>query len=226
MKRRKFSARLLGLATVGWTGAGLAPLAHAQGGPIEGKQYKAVNPPLPVGSEGKIEVVEFFWYGCPHCFAFESSLDAWYKRLPADVAFRRVPVAFRQEPFVAHQKLFYTLEAMGLVGTLHRKVFDAIHLNREPSDQTPRLANAEQIGEFVEKQGIDKAQFMAAFNSFGVNTKAGQAQKMATAYQIDGVPALGVQGRYYTSGTHAGDLEKALAVTEFLIQKVRAGGKS
>ena len=200
--------------------------AQAPGTPVEGKQYRRVNPPVPSGADGKVEVIEFFWYGCPHCYAFEPALEAWSKRLPGDVVFRRVPVAFRQEPFVAHQKLFYTLESMGLVDKLQRKVFDEIHLNRDPSDQRPRLASADQVGAFAEKQGLDKAQFLAAFNSFGVNTKVGQAQKLATAYQIDGVPALGVQGRYFTSGALAGDMDKALAVTDYLIKRVRAGDKA
>jgi thiol:disulfide interchange protein DsbA len=229
MKRRAFSTQVLGLATLGLGGAATgwqaawaqAPAANA---PVEGKHYLRVNPPVLSGGDGKIEVIEFFWYGCPHCYAFESALDAWSKRLPADVAFKRVPVAFRQEPFVVHQKLFYTLESMGLVEKLHRKVFDEIHLNRDASDQKPRLANVEQVGAFAEKQGLDKAQFLSVFNSFSINTKAGQAQKLTTGYQIDGVPALGVQGRFYTSGGAAGDMDKALSVTEFLIQKVRAGG--
>ncbi len=224
MKRRTFSAQMitttLGLATLGW---GVADPARAQGGPVEGKQYMRVNPPLPGAADGKVEVIEFFWYGCPHCNAFEPALDAWSKRLPADVAFRRVPVAFRKEPFEVHQKLFYTLETQGLVDKLHRKVFDEIHLNNP--DHKMRLVNAEQVAAFAEKQGLDKAQFMAVFNSFAVATKAGQAQKLSTAYQIDGVPALGVQGRYFTSGALAGDMDKALQVTEYLIQQVRSGGK-
>lgn len=222
MKRRTFSARLM-TSALGLTTLGSAGLAWAQGGPVEGKQYTRVNPPLPGAGDGKIDVVEFFWYGCPHCYAFETSLDAWSKKLPADVVFRRVPVAFRQEPFVAHQKLYYALEAQGLVEKMHRKVFDEIHLNNP--DHKPRLVNAEQIGDFMAKQGQDKAQFLSVFNSFAVTTKAGQAQKLSSAYQIDGVPALGVQGRYFTSGTQAGDMDKALQVTDFLIQQVRRGAK-
>lgn len=216
MKRRLFSSRLLGLTAAVWGVAG-SPWAQAQGGPVEGKHYRKINPPAPVGAEGKVEVVEFFWYGCPHCNAFEPALEAWAKRLPADVAFKRVPVAFRPDPFVAHQKLFYTLDSMNLIEKLHRKVFEEIHANPSPQ---PRLADATQVGAFAEKHGLDKAQFMAVFNSFAVNTKAGQAKKLSAAYQIEGVPSLGIHGRYLTGG-EAGDMNKALEVTDFLIQKVR-----
>lgn len=228
MKRRAFSTQVMGLATLGLGGAvgSLEAWAQAPGAPVEGKHYKRVNPPVPAGGDGKVEVIEFFWYGCPHCYAFESALEAWSKRLPSDVVLKRLPVAFRQEPFVMHQKLYYTLEAMGMVDKLQRKAFDEIHLNRDPSDQRPRLASVDQIGAFAEKNGLDKAQFLSVFNSFSVGTKVGQAQKLATAYQIDGVPALGVQGRYFTSGALAGDMDKALAVTDFLIKQVRTGGKA
>ncbi len=220
MKRRIFSSRMLGLSAALWGGVTMKTRAQAQDGPVAGKHYTVINPPAPVSALGKVEVVEFFWYGCIHCNAFEPTLEAWVKNLPKDVAFRRIPVAFRPDPFVAHQKLFYTLESMGLEDKLHRKVFDEIHLDRKPNDQSPRLANVEQVGEFAEKHGVDKTQFMAVFNSFAINTKASQAKKLSNAYQLDGVPSLGIHGRYLT-GNQAGDMTKALAVTDFLIQKVR-----
>lgn len=214
MKRRAFSNQLLGLGL----GGGLLPLAgvaQAQGGPVEGKQYVRLSQPLPVPATGKIEVLEFFWYGCPHCNSFEPLLEAWAKKLPDDVAFRRVPVAFRDEPFVAHQKIFYSLEALGLVGTLHRKVFYAIHVERAKLDKLPDIAA------FMGKNGVDAAKFSEAFNSFSVNTKATQARKLAEAYRIDGVPAVGINGRFWTSGTLAGTPEGSLKVTDFLIQQSR-----
>ena len=214
MKRRAFSQQLLGLGL----GGGLAPLAgvaQAQGAPVEGKQYVRLSQPLPVPATGKIEVLEFFWYGCPHCNNFEPMLEAWTKKIPDDVAFRRVPVAFRDEPFVAHQKIFYALEQLGLVATLHRKVFYAIHVERAKLD---KLAD---ISAFMAKNGVDAAKFNEAFNSFSVNTKATQARKLAEAYRIDGVPAIGVNGRFLTSGTLAGTPERSLAVTDFLIGQSR-----
>ncbi len=214
MKRRSFSNQLLGLGVSGSL-LPLAQWAQAQETMVEGKDYVRLNPPLPVPASGKIEVLEFFWYGCPHCNAFEPLLEAWAKKLPDDVGLRRVPVAFREEPFTTHQKIFYALEAMGLVGSMHRKVFFAIHVERAKLD---KLNN---IVEFMGKSGVDTAKFTEAFNSFSVNTKAGQARKLAEGYRIDGVPAIGVGGRFWTSGSLAGTMERSLTVTDQLIQRAR-----
>jgi thiol:disulfide interchange protein DsbA len=215
MKRREFSSQLL-VAGLGAAGTLLAGPAFAQGGFVEGQHYVRLNQPLTT-PPGKIEVVEFFWYGCPHCNAFEPALDDWAKKLPADVAFRRVPVAFREEPYGAHQRIYYTLEAMGLVPTLHRKVFYAIHGERQ------RLDKPADIGAFMAKNGVDSAKFLEIYGSFSVQTKARQAKQLAEGYRIDGVPALGVAGRYYTAGTLAGTPEGSLKVADFLIAKARKG---
>jgi thiol:disulfide interchange protein DsbA len=210
--RRTFSTAALGLG-LGMVTAQSPALAQVAG-LAEGKDYVRLSQPQPV-PPGKIEVIEFFWYGCPHCNAFEPTLEAWIKKLPADVAFRRVPVAFANEPFVAHQKLFYTLEAMGQLEAMHRKVFYAIHNERQRLDKTA------DITAFVTKNGGDGAKFAQLFDSFSVQTKATQAKRLAEAYRIDGVPALGIHGRYYTSGQITGSNERALAVTDALIQSVR-----
>jgi protein dithiol oxidoreductase (disulfide-forming) len=218
MKRREFSAGLLG-AGLASAALGVAAPAQAQGGPVEGTHYVRLSQPVPTMAEaGKIEVIEFFWYGCPHCNAFEPSLEAWVKKLPADVMFRRVPVAFREEPFVAHQRIYYALEAMGQVDAMHRKVFYAIHNDRQHLDKPA------EISAFMAKNGIDGAKFLDAYNSFGVQTKVRQAKLLSEAYKIDGVPALGIQGRYFTSGTLAGGTDKALEVTNFLLQRARKNG--
>ena len=216
MKRRDFSASLLGSAA-GLAASGWPAPAHAQGGPVEGTHYVRLSQPVPAGPAGKIEVIEFFWYGCPHCNAFEPTLDPWVKQLPADVAFHRVPVAFSAEPFVAHQRIFYALDSLGLVAAMHRKVFYAIHNDRL------RLDKPVDISAFMARNGVDAAKFIEAYDSFSVQGKAKQAAQQAAAYKIDGVPAIGIQGRYYTSGSLAGTNEKALAVADFLIQRVRKG---
>ena len=213
MKRRDFSASLLAVGI-----AGLPLQALAQGAwPVEGTNYVRLTQPVPVPSNGKIEVIEFFWYGCPHCNAFEPTLDAWQKKLPDDVAFKRVPVAFSEEPFVAHQRIFYALESMGLVDKMHRKVFYAIHNERM------RLAKPDEIATFMGKNGVDPAKFLEAYNSFSVQTKAAQARQLAQAYKIDAVPAMGVQGRYYVTGTMAGGNEKMPAVVDALVQRISKG---
>jgi len=209
-------------------GAGLCgalPGAIAQVAPTEGVHYVRLAEPAPA-TAGKIEVIEFFWYECPHCNALEPALDAWARRLPDDVAFRRVPVWFREEPFGPQQRLFYTLEALGLVPTLHRKVFQAIHGERT------RLRTAEEVAAFALKNGADPIAFMTTYNSFGVQTKAQQARQTASAYKIDAVPAMGVQGRYYTNGNLAnaglppGPIDRMLGVVDALIGKVRQGSRA
>ena len=190
----------------------------AQGAtPVEGQQFVRLSTPAPVSlpsPDKKIEVVEFFWYGCGHCYAFEPAVDAWSKRLPPDVAFRQVPVGFAP-PHQLHQKLFYTLEEMGQLSTISKRVFAAIH------QQNRRLSSEPEIMAFASSNGLDAAKFADVFKSFGVTTKASRAKQLAEAYKIDGVPAVGVNGRFYTSGSLAGSNERSLAVADFLIQRAR-----
>ena len=217
MKRREFSSRLISL-TAGASALVSATCALAQGEPVEGTSYVKLSQPIPMPAGGKIEVVEFFWYGCPHCSIFEPTLAAWQKKLPADVSFRRAPVVFREEPFTTHQKLYYSLEAMDLVDAMQRKVFHAIQVDQAKLDKLPDILT------FMAKNGVDTAKFTDAFNSFSVQTKARQAKQLAEAYRIDGVPTLGINGRYYTSPSLAGSPEKALSVADYLIQRSRKPG--
>lgn len=217
MKRREFSSRLISL-TAGAGALVSATRALAQGEPVEGTSYVKLSQPIPMAAGGKIEVVEFFWYGCPHCSIFEPTLAAWQKKLPADVSFRRAPVVFREEPFTTHQKLYYSLEAMDLVDSMQRKVFHAIQVDQAKLDKLPDILT------FMAKNGVDTAKFTDAFNSFSVQTKARQAKQLAEAYRIDGVPTLGIHGRYYTSPSLAGSPEKALSVADYLIQRSRKPG--
>ena len=213
-RMKKFNRREFSVAAA----AALATSAtFAQGGFVEGTHYVRLAQPVAAPADGKVEVVEFFWYGCPHCNAFEPTLEAWVKKLPADVVFRRVPVAFREEPFGAHQRVYYALEAMGQVDAMHRKVFYAIHNDRQ------RLDKVSDIAAFMAKNGIDGAKFTELFNSFAVQTKARQARQLADAYKIDGVPSIGVQGRFYTSNTLSGSADRTLAATDVLIGRARSG---
>lgn len=212
MNRREFAqtaATLTACATV----PVLPSLAMAAAGdPVEGTNYVKLSQRVPVSAPaGKVEVLEFFWYGCPHCNHFEPALNAWAARLPADVVFKRVPVAFRENPFGIHQRLFYALDGLGLLPTLHSKVFHAIHVEKLGLD-TP-----EAITSFMVRQGVDKARFEAMFNSFSMQAKIKQARTLSEAYKIDGVPAIGVAGRFFTSVAMNGTPEKALATTNYLI---------
>jgi thiol:disulfide interchange protein DsbA len=212
MKRRDFSIRL----ATGGAALVLAGAVRAQGAPVEGTQYVRLARPAPVSlpPDKKIEVVEFFWYECPHCNAFEPLLDAWAKRLPADVVLHRVPVGFTARHQLG-QKLYYALEELGVLETMHRRVFAAIHV------QNRRLNTEADMVAFVTANGIDGAKFSEAFRSFSVNTKAARARQLSDAYKIDGVPALGIQGRYFTAASLAGSHERALAVADYLIDRVR-----
>lgn len=214
MKRRAFTQIATGAALVASTTG--ATLVHAQAKkPQAGTDYMPLDPRAPTEAPaGKIEVVEFFWYNCPHCNAFEPTLQGWIKSLPKDVSFRRLPVAF-QESFVPQQRLYFALEAMGLVEKLHAKVFHAIHAEKQ------NLAQPEAILDWVAKQGVDKDKFAAQYNSFTVASKAGKAAQLQNAYKVEGVPALGVAGRFYTDGTLAGNMQRALQVVESLLADVR-----
>ncbi len=213
MQRREFSITAATLAAT----AGLPiTAAHAQGQPPrEGVDYLALDKPAPTeAAAGKIEVVEFFWYSCPHCNRFEPQLEEWAKKMPKDVVLRRAPVAFRPD-FEPQQRLYFVLEGMNKVEELHKKVFHAIHVERQALNTLPLIAD------WVEKQGIDKAKFMEAYNSFPVATKSRKATLLQDAYKVDGVPALGVAGKFYTSGSVAQTMERALVVTDHLVGVVR-----
>ena len=222
MKRREFSMGAVSAATASaLTGSALALAStgvQAQGRkPEEGTDYIGIGKPAPTEAPaGKIEVVEFFWYACPHCNAFEPKWEAWQKAAPKDVFIRRVPVAFRDD-FVPLQRLYYVLEAMGKIDELHKKVFYAIHVEKQS------LTTADQVAAWAEKQGINKAKFVEAYNSFPIATKTRKATLLQDAYKVDGVPALGVAGRYFTSGSVAQTMERALLVTDYLVGLARKG---
>jgi thiol:disulfide interchange protein DsbA len=218
MKRRAFSLSTATAVAASTFGLALPQGASAQAKkPQEGADYMALDKPVAVEApQGKIEVVEFFWYSCPHCNAFEPRLEAWLKNLPKDVAFRRVPVAFNTS-FVPQQKLFYALEALGKVEEMQRKVFYAIHVEKQ------RLDREDTIVEWVGKQGIDKEKFKIAFN-FTAPKKAQRATELQDAYKVSGVPALGIGGRFYTDGSLAQSMDRALQVTEYLVAELRKKG--
>ncbi len=210
--RRDFS-----LATTA-AALGLSTAVGAQGAaPTEGRDYVRLSPPVAVPTGGKIDVIEFFSYGCPHCYSFEPMLEQWVKRLPPDVAFRRIPATFNA-PFEGYAKLYYALEAVDLVETLHKRVFAAIHVQRQ------RLDKDADVAAFVSANGGDGAKVVEAYKSFGVATKVRQAKQAAEAYKIDGVPTLGIHGRWFTSGSLTGGNDKALAVADHLIQRARKPG--
>ena len=218
MQRREFSIATASVTAAASLGALSTPaLAQAPAAPRAGTDFLVLDKPAPVEAPaGKIEVVEFFWYSCPHCNRFEPALEEWIKKAPKDVVVRRVPVSFRPD-FEPQQRLYYVLEAMNKVDELHKKVFLAIHGEKQ------MLNTAELIAAWAEKQGLNKAKFLEMYNSFGIATKARKATQLQDAYKVDGVPALGVAGRFYTSGELAKNMDRALQVTDYLVVLARKG---
>jgi thiol:disulfide interchange protein DsbA len=182
---------------------------------FEGKDYAPVSVPQPVATGKKIEVLEFFWYRCPHCNALEPGLDAWLKKLPKDAQIRRVPAAFRAD-WVPAAKTYYTLEQMGLLNRLHQKVFDAYHV------ENLNLNDPAVLGEWVTKQGVDRKKFEAIYNSFSTQSKVMQGTRLASAYGITGVPTFAIDGKYTTSESMTGSEPRLFEVLDQLIAKARA----
>ena len=211
MNRRSFSYQLICGALLAASGAVRSWAQPAT--PDEGIDYRTLREIVPTSSPGKIEVLEFFWYACPHCYHLEPHLAKWKASLGADVVFRRVHVAFRGD---THQKIFYTLEAMGRAEALNAKVFDEIHQRNNP------LAGLPDAAEWARKQGLDVAKFEAAWNSFGVQTQQKHANALVAGYRVDGVPTFGINGRYVTSPAMVGGSHvRALQVVDFLIGQER-----
>ena len=177
----------------------------------EGVNYKTIEQ-QPTSSGDKIEVLEFFWFGCPHCYAFEPSIEAWLKNKPANVEFIRVPAVFRPS-WTLHARLYYALEIMGQDKRLVPVVFE--YLNK----QRRKLDSIDQILNFVSKHGIDRSEFLDTMNSFAVESRIRKAQQLQQDYAIEGVPTIAVNGKYVVNGTMAGSHEKMIQVMDYLIQK-------
>ena len=181
---------------------------------VEGRNYVALSSPVPTAQPEKIEVVELFWYGCPHCYQLEPTINPWAAALPEDVNFVRIPAMFGGI-WNLHGQLFYTLEAMKVDNAVHASVFSALH------NSGRKLASADEIANFAAEQGLDKALFIKTWNSFSVKSQIEKAKKQAVAYQITGVPALVVNGKYRFDIGMAGGLQETVEVADALIDKER-----
>ena len=186
MRFLKHAIAALSLGLMAFT-AGATP-----SNPQAGTDYRVLDQPQQTDSGKKVEVLEFFWYSCPHCYAFDPSLTDWVRKQGDKIVFKRVPVAFR-ESFVPQQKMFYALEAMGKGDELHSKIFNAIHADRKHVDTDASILD------FVTKNGVDRQKFLDLYNSFAVQTKARRAAQLQNAYQVDGVPLIAIDGRFVTS---------------------------
>jgi len=190
----------------------LSPAALAQ--PKAGADYSELKAAQPVEAKGKIEVVEFFWYRCPHCFSLEPVLEPWSKKLPADVSFRRIP-AVLSDNWAVDAGMFYTFEALGVLDKVHKPFFDAIHKDKLDIRSEPAMT------EWLKKNGIERKKFDETYKSFGVQAKVKRAAQLSAAYQLDGVPLLAVHGKYTVSAEQGGSQAGMLATTDQLIGLVR-----
>lgn len=218
--RRLFCTALLGLA------AGFAALPALAAEPQAGAQYLVLPTVQPTDTGKKVEVVEFFAYYCPHCYAFEPLLHAWVKKQGDNIVFKRVHVPGGAS-VLPQQRLFYTLDAMGLLDQYHQKVFDALH------QQHLRLSSDEQVFDWVAQNGIDRAKFIDTYRSFGIQARLRRAAAMMDAYYVDRWPLVVIDGRFVTSPSHAGasapegsteaqQQQTALQVMDFLVTKAKA----
>lgn len=176
-----------------------------------GFEYQTIDQ-QPTANAERIEVIEFFWYGCPHCYYFEPDLNRWLADKPANVDFIQIPAPLNPN-WEIHTKAFYALELMGKQKELHHKIFDAIHLKKM------RLYGEKELADFVAQHGVDRDEFMKKMNSFAVTGKLNKAKKMMKDYQVKGVPQLAVNGKYITTGRMAGSMTNMVKVLDFLIAK-------
>jgi protein dithiol oxidoreductase (disulfide-forming) len=184
--------------------------------PVSGKDYTVLSSPQPVEvPAGKIEVIEFMWYGCPHCNEFDPFLEDWVKKQGPDVVFKRVPVAFRDD-FIPHSKMYHAVDALGLAQELTPKIFHEIHVNKD------YLLTPEAQAAFLSKNGVDPKKYMEAYNSFSTQTALQRDTKLMNDYKIDGVPTLAVQGKYETGPAQTNSLPGTIQVLDYLVGQVRA----
>ena len=180
-------------------------------GYTEGVEYKAL-PPQPTDTGEKIEVLEFFWYGCPHCYTFEPYIKAWKKTKPDNVEFLRVPAIFRPD-WEIQARTYYALTNMGVIEDMHEKIFAAIHNDKK------KLNKKATLTDFVVKNGVDRKKFEEEYNSFSVDTMVRKAKKKQTAYKIQGVPSIVVNGKYLSSASMSGSYDNLVKILDYLVAK-------
>lgn len=222
MRKRALSAPHLFILLALFTGLALSSCSNkdkeqqqsANKGAAQIFEYLDVSPPQTTSVSDKIEVLEFFWYGCPHCYKFEPYLQQWKKDLPADVVFIRVPAIFNAK-WEIHARAYYTAELLGIVEQIHTPLFKAIHDQRQP------LFTQQTLAQFFAQFGVSEQMFNNSFNSYAVNNRIEQAKRLLAAYRIDGVPTMIVNGKYTTSATLTGSHARAIEVVDRLIEKER-----
>ena len=180
-----------------------------------GKDYGSLSRPLPVKQDGVVDVVEIFWYGCPHCYALEPYLKKWLKNKPEFVEFVQLPAVLNRS-WAFDARVFYTFVALGLMDELHEAYFDAIHQDRR------RMKNVEQVASWAQEQGIDPKLILDTFNSFGVDSMLANATQMSGRYEADGVPTIIIDGKYRTTVSLAGGHNEIIDLINYLAQRAKS----
>ena len=181
----------------------------------EGKHYKRVDMPKTIEGNN-IEVLEFFWYGCPHCYSFEPHVSKWEKSKPANVEFMRIPATF-QPLWLLHARAYYALEMLGVGEKIHPKFFSEIHNKKN------YMKTLDALTVFVEKQGVNRSEFVDAMNSFTVENKVRKARRLVDDYKLSGVPSVTINGKYLISASMAGSYDNMIKIMNYLIEKESAG---
>ena len=182
---------------------------------VAGTHYDVIEPPVRAVSADKIEVAEFFWYGCSHCYSFEPMLQQWKKQMPEDVSFRGIPAVWR-DVMALHARAYYAAEALGVLDTMHPVIFQAMNVDRKP------LASEADIAALFVAHGVSAEDFDKAFNSFGINSQVEQGISVGKAAKITGTPSLMVNGKYHVSSRKASSQSEMLEIVDFLVEKERA----
>ena len=200
----------------------LAPLfvAFAADSPEfkEGVHYQRIPTPVPTSTGDKIEVAEIFWYGCPHCYALEPTVTEWLKRKPDNVVFIQLPATLGRKPGEAHARAFYTAETLGILDQINKRIMAAMHVEKR------RVDSEDQLAAFFVEQGVSEEDFRNTYNSFVVETKFRRSQDLIKRYQVNGVPAIVVNGKYLTNASMAGSQEQLFEVVDFLVQQEAKAG--
>lgn len=211
-----FALRSVAAGFLACTLALLAPVAQGQE-PARlraGSEYRLIEPQPPQDGE-RIEVIEFFWYGCPFCYELQPALEDWTQRMPADVTLRRIPAILR-DAWAPHVRVYYTLETLGELGRLHQQVYHSYHV------EELHMSKPDVMVQWAMRHGIAREQWLAAYNSAAVAQKVEQAKAVSRAYEVRGTPTLVVDGRYLTSSSMAGSVRGVMPVVDELIRLARA----
>lgn len=206
--------KLIAILTV-FLGITVLNMANVHAEIIEGRDYEVLATPQPTQNSDLIEVIEFFWFGCPHCNTLHPHVKTWLQNKPSDVDFRYVPAIFRNN-WVPGAKIFYSIETLGVMETLHDKIYDAIHSDKINLNDESVLFN------WIEKQGVDKENFVNVYNSFTTQNQIARSNQMMRQYQLAGVPAFVIDGKYLTTGRKGGTPQNTMRIVSEIIDMVRA----